>query len=155
MIRAELRNKDAVVARFAAYVSVVTRVLVNKVTSLTIQLQSYVKSRKLSGNPLRTRTGNLRRSINQKVEVTQSGISGTVGTNVFYGKIHELGGTFKVKAHERIAKIIQGRKEGKLKIRAHSVTFPERSFLRSSLRENKDRFTKEILSTFGKAVRVR
>jgi len=89
---------------------------------------------KLSDDVLRVRTGRLRRSITSKVEDQGGSIVGSVGTVVQYGRVHEFGfnGTVTVRDHLRRAK------SGKeINVRAHSrkVNLPERSFLRSALRE--------------------
>ena len=118
-------------------------------TRFAIRLQSRVKS-KLSDDVLHVRTGTLRRSINQHVEVGAGRISATVGTNVEYAAVHEYGfhGQVQVKAHARAlraagriskaGKKIRGKLTGeKAMVAAHSMmmNLPERSFLRSSLRE--------------------
>lgn len=52
-------------------------------------------SKQSFGKPghLKSRTGNLRRSINVKVEDKGKSVLGIIGTAVKYGPIHELGGT--------------------------------------------------------------
>ncbi len=89
------------------------------VQRLTLRLLAKVKADKLSGQVLNVRTGRLRRSINQRVEVNGQGAYGKVGTPVKYGRIHEFGGTVS-----RPSSRGPGR-----------ATYPERSFLRSALRE--------------------
>lgn len=92
-------------------------------TTAMIELQAYVKNSKLSGQVLRVKTGNLRSSINQQVDVNGEVVTGSVGTNVIYGRVHEYGGNFT-----RF-----GKKAGD-----YTVHFPERSFLRSSLQDRRD-----------------
>ena len=49
-------------------------------------------------------TGRLRRSIVQKTSRTSEGVVGRIGTNVPYGRYHELGfhGTINIPAHQRL-----------------------------------------------------
>lgn len=108
------------------------------VQRLTLKLLAKVKSEKLTGQVLNVRTGRLRRSINQRVERNSQGIFGKVGTPVKYGRAHELGETVTVKAHLRTIKQAWGKKLRQPKVvqvREHTVKYPERSFLRSALRE--------------------
>lgn len=127
------------------------------VNRLSILVQARVKD-KLTGQVLHVRTGTLRRSINRVVTENGSNITATIGTNVRYAAIHEYGFngevevpayTRKVRAQGEIAlRKVRGRnfgvwekKEGKVtgiaNVREHTrrLMMPERSFLRSSLRE--------------------
>jgi len=99
-----------------------------------LDLMSFVKAKKLTGQVLNVRTGRLRRSITQRVETEADGkIVGLVGTNVSYGRTHELGfkGRVPVRAHTRK---VGGKR---VPIRAHSrqVDIPKRPFLGPSLNE--------------------
>lgn len=46
----------------------------------------------LSERKLRVKTGRLRDSVTHKVFITPESVEGTIGTNVVYGRIHEVGG---------------------------------------------------------------
>jgi phage gpG-like protein len=88
---------------------------------------------KLSGEVLNIRTGKLIGSVN-KEETTFDGetISGSVTAAAGparYGKIHEFGGTFTIRRG------ILSRRAKKNKKRLPTITFPERSFMRSSQEE--------------------
>jgi phage gpG-like protein len=112
----------------------ITSRLRDAIQRAALDLMSYVKARKLTGQVLNVRTGRLRRSITQRVEVEPGGkIVGLVVTNVSYGRVHELGfkGRVAVRAHSRKVK-------GKtVPIRAHlrRVDIPKRPFLGPSLNE--------------------
>lgn len=129
------------------------RVFKDTVTSLAIQLQRHVKEKKLSGPTRSARakgaamgvgkyqgqvlgvmTGRLRRSITHKVTESVVGVEGVVGTNVEYAAIHEYGweGVQTVKEHLRKTK---SGNTATVRAHARSVKLPERSFLRSALRE--------------------
>lgn len=154
MIEVQIIGAEKVEARFKGAGLKMRAEILKTITSLSIQLQRYVKEKKLSGaspnakaggsatgvgkyagQALGVRTGRLRRSITQVVKESGNEITGTVGTNVEYGRVHEYGfsGTVPVRAHVRNAR------NGSAAVRAHSraVNIPERSFLRSSLRESK------------------
>lgn len=116
-----------------------------------LTLLRYVKASKLSDQVLRVRTGRLRRSITERVEESGSRVSGIVGTNVEYARVHEYGfkGTVSVREHLRKTKA------GSTTVRAHTrkVSLPERSFLRSSLRDLQPQIREEIERSLNRAVR--
>ncbi|HWR15166.1 MAG TPA: hypothetical protein VN577_10075 [Terriglobales bacterium] len=94
-----------------------------------IMLRDRVVATKLSGQVLKNRTGTLRRSQHYSVTQTETSITGIVSTDPAaskYGAVHEYGGSYTVRAHLR---------KGHL-VKSHTVTFSERSFLRSTLRES-------------------
>lgn len=106
-----------------------------------LKLQRRVRSEKLSGQVLKVRTGTLRRSIDQAVTESGNQVVGLVSTNVGYGRIHEYGfsGSVSVKQSLRLVKKAFGRPipAREVMVRAHQrkVKLPERSFLRSALRD--------------------
>lgn len=118
---------------------------------LTLRLQRRVKSPNLSGKVLNKRTGTLARSIDQFVEQRGGRISGVVNTNVAYGRAHEYGfsGTVSVRAHLRQMTHVFGNvlpEPMTVLVRAHNrkMNLPERSFLRSALREMQPEIAAEI-----------
>lgn len=127
------------------------------VDRLSIELQTLVK-KKLSGEVLHNRTGTLRRSINRVIVDTPARIEAQVGTNVVYAAIHEYGFDGEVNVREHVRRLyaegteklsgashggirswkrVQGQMRGETTVKAHSrhVKMPERSYLRSSLKE--------------------
>lgn len=138
-----------------------TRVeIVKSIWRVTLRLQRKVKEEKLSGQVLHVRTGTLRRSINAQVFDKATGIYGVVGTNVKYGAIHEFGfsGMQQVKAHFRMMKVAWGRpvrEPRKILVSAHQrhVNLPERSFLRSALRDMGPEIKQELEEAVARAVR--
>lgn len=131
------------------------------ITRLTLQLLTRVKEEKLSGQVLKNRTGRLRRSINSRFDTASGGkVAGYVGTNVEYAKIHELGfnGNMTVKAHLRQITQAFGKKllsPKMVEVRSHSrhVNLPERSFLRSALKEMEPDVREQLLSAVRLGVR--
>lgn len=121
--------------------------LVESIGMLTLKLKRKVMMDKLTGQVLKVRTGTLRRSIDHTVLSNESGVVGNVGTNVFYGLIHEYGGQVTIPQHLRLVKQAFGRQ---LKspvwatVSAHQVTYPMRSFLRTSLDEMRSEFFAEM-----------
>jgi phage gpG-like protein len=104
------------------------------------RVAEYVRTSKLSGQVLKNRTGTLRRSIRPDAKFEGGEIVGKVGTNVSYARPHEFGGTFRVPSHTRMQSQAFGRAitPVRVNVRAHSVTFPERAFLRPSLAEKRE-----------------
>ena len=120
-----------------------------EVTSQTLQLERLVKE-KLSGEVLNVRTGRLRRSIFELVEATPEVVIGKVSSSadVPYGRIHEYGGTIKhpggtaywmdssgnirFVSNYTASRVATGEFP---RTKPHTITMPERSFMRSSLRE--------------------
>jgi phage gpG-like protein len=117
------------------------------VIRLSIQIQSDVKLKKLTGQVLHVRTGTLRRSINRKITETPNSIIATVGTNVKYAGVHEYGINKLVNVKAHVRKTVGG---GTAQVRGFSrrMDLPARSFLRSTLSENQE----NIRSTLKRAV---
>ena len=107
-----------------------------EVSDLTHELEGYIKSEKLTGQVLNVQTGRLRRSLNSRITVAGDNITGTVGTNVEYARIHEYGGT--VKEHLRTITQAFGRPlKRPVVVKVHAYTLPERSFMRSGLKDRR------------------
>lgn len=98
---------------------------------------------KLSDDVLKVRTGRLRRSMTMRLTEQPGKVEGIVGTVVSYGRTHEFGFTGIVNIREHLRKA----KQEAVRVRAHTrnMKLPERSFLRSALRE----LTPEINDAFG------
>lgn len=115
--------------------------LIEVMTTASLDIQQDVQANKLSGQVLNRRTGRLRNSINQRVDSDASSVSAVVGTGVVYARPHEYGfqGTVNVPAHTRTQTMAFGKSIAArmVQVRAHPMrmNLPERSFLRSSLRE--------------------
>lgn len=143
MIDGVVTGSDQVNRAFGRVTPAVRAELVKGTGRIVLRLLTKVKLEKLSGQVLKVRTGRLRRSINQRVDASGDLITGSVGTNVDYGRKWELGfkGTESVQQHMRTIKQAFGKplKGGpkQISVRAHTrrVNLPERSFLRSALQE--------------------
>jgi len=131
-----------------------------------IRLSNIVKEDKLSGQVLDKKTGTLRRSINARVE----GLQGWVGSFAGYftpgphpepasgyARLHEFGATVNVPEHTRRCTMVFGRELAspiEVLVKAHSATYPERSFLRSALREQKPMISKELMLGLKRAMKI-
>ena len=137
--------------KFKRIPDAVYKSLARAVVRLAIDLQSHVKADKLTGQVLHVRTGTLRRSINQRVIQEPTAIWGSVGTNVKYARVHEYGfqGQVTVKAHLRTIHQAFGRpiKPVTFTMPAHArqVNLPERSFLRSALKDFEPRIRQTLI----------
>lgn len=132
-----------VIAKFKSMPAAVHAALLQKVYELSLKLEAHVKKNKLSGQVLGRKSGRLIRSIGSKVLQTPQSVFGIVfqSSDVPYGAIHEYGG--KTGAHlivPKKAKVLAFAGKGGGQVFARKVnhpgsTFPERSYMRSSLRD--------------------
>jgi phage gpG-like protein len=144
MVSATIIGDDKINAKLTALPDKIIPAVAARVQAAAYQLESDVKTQKLSGQALHVRSGRLRRSIHANdVKVSDSKISTTVGTNVEYAARHEYGfkGTEDVKAHTRRITQAWGkqlREPLTINVRPFSrkVDYQEHSFLRSQLRED-------------------
>jgi phage gpG-like protein len=144
-------------ADFGALPERLRQSVLRRVNRLTTELADRVR-RKLSGEVLQVRSGDLRASIDQAVEDSGSEITGKVFSSgdVKYARIHEYGGTIN---HPGGTPYIITRDFGALfisKVTAshfrvpppvtgpHQIPIPERSYLRSSLAEMRDQIVEEL-----------
>lgn len=143
---------EEAVARFKAMPTRLRIELSGGIARAALRLQAYVKGDKLSGGVLKVRTGRLRRSINERVIEETNKVTGIVGTNVEYAAVHEYGftGTENVRAHLR-----QLKSGATQNVRAHTRTvhMPERSFLRSALKDMAPEIRAEFEAALGRAMR--
>ena len=102
MVIGQILGVEKVVAVLGEKQGKVVAGIKSQVTSLAITIQGYVKNSKLTGQVLHVRTDRLRRSITFKVTAEGTLVSGVVGTNVVYARIHEFGGVIKRKARTQI-----------------------------------------------------
>lgn len=150
MIEFTISGDQATIKMLGAKVPALTKGVLNSVTRASIRLVRYVKENKLSGQVLHVRSGTLRRKVNYRVTQTDTAITGQVGVRLSYAPPHELGLDVEetVREHLRTAKQAFGRTISPVtfSVRAHvrHMKLPERSFLRSSLRELTSEIQAEI-----------
>lgn len=136
----------AVRAKLGSMSSRVHSSILREVTRLTLRLERHIKQDKLLGQVLNRKTGALGRSIHSAVTDEPARITGRAYSSgdVKYAAIHEYGG--RTKAH-----LIQATRAKALMMSDHygelaffkSVShpgsvMPERSFMRSALRDMQD-----------------
>ena len=118
--------------------------LVSMMQKIGFDLQGYVQTAKLQGQVLHHRSGWLSSHVHAQTEDQGQSVTTIVGVDsnaVPYAAIHEYGfhGTEQVKAHQRIMTMVFGRPVDPITVQVGAFTrnmnMPERSYLRSSLRE--------------------
>jgi phage gpG-like protein len=123
-----------------------------------IELQAHIQREHLSAPPgpsptlLHQRSGKLIGSIRvEPAEIKGDRIEGAVlggGGPVLYARVHEYGGSWTVPAREAVR--MRYTRSGKLigaktfAVRDYTVHMPERSFMRASLAEMKERIVFEL-----------
>lgn len=179
MIEVQLIGSEALLIRFGGFAKAAHDSLRVVMEDLAIEMQTKVKQ-KLSGDVLHNRTGTLRRSINYRMMDDGSNISAAVGTNIVYAAIHEYGfsGSETVRAHIRRSRVQMaqathrykkadgsyglktsmtgkfGKKTGVIQVRSftRNMVMPERSYLRSTLKEMAPTIRKRLADAVIKAV---
>lgn len=156
-----LTGDKALIARLKKLPGVLQEALQRKVKVLALLLEGKVKTEKLNGQVLNRVTGALSRSISHKVEVLVNAVIGRVFSSgdVKYAGIHEYGG--KTQAHvilPKKASVLAFTNAGGKQVFARRVnhpgsTMPERSFLRSSLRDMSQQISRELKSEAIKALK--
>ena len=114
------------------------------------------KRRLTGGNPLRVQSGRLRTSVTHIIYDRTPVIEGVVGTNVFYGIIHELGGRFKISAHSRTLRQKVGNSTtaktsaaaSSALVSEHYATYKKRAWLEPSVVEQRDKL-RQMLERVG------
>jgi phage gpG-like protein len=146
LLKLDVLGKSELLERFQRRREAIISTMRTAMLLQMVRLANYVKTRKLSGQVLRNRTGTLRRSIVGTADVHGGEITGAVGTNVSYARAHEFGGQFNVPGHWRTQSQAWGRDIAprSVFVRSHVMTMPQRSFLRSSLLDRKEAIQKEL-----------
>lgn len=142
MIRMMVTGDKELIARLDAMPASVAVSLLRKVHELVLRLQAFIQRDKLSGQVLNRKSGRLMRSIKTKVEQAARAVYGIVfqSADVPYGGIHEFGG--RTSAHvimPKKASVLafnwKGAKVFFRKVNHPGSTMPERSYMRSGLRD--------------------
>lgn len=160
MINITVSGDKEFTAKLTSMPVILNKSLTRAITILTLELKSYIIRSKLSGQVLNHQTGNLWRSIQQKVESNPEKVEGSVFSSgdVKYAAIHEYGGTIKHPGGTPyyVSQLLGGRaffvskaNNPNLPVtKAHNIPMPERSFMRSSLRD----YQNKIQVTLDKAI---
>lgn len=161
MLNIQITGDQELIARLGSMPDQVRRALLKKVTELAFKLEGHIKNDKLQGQVLHHKSGKLIASIFS--QVTQSGDS-TIGKaassgDVKYAAIHEFGGTIEIPEIVAKGKALAFMQGGKMafykKVAAHTVTMPERSFMRSSLADMREQIIAEMTEAVREGVQAR
>lgn len=135
------------------------------INALRLKDEALVK-KKLTNDVLHVRTGALRRSIFSKIsDDGSSKVTGTIGSSgdVKYAGIHEFGGVIHhpggtaymmvdgAPRFVRNATAASNPRHVLGRTRAHNITMPERSFLRSALREMEPEINRKLNEAVARA----
>ncbi len=157
MIHAEVSRGKRLPFALRQAIPALTSALDREVLTLGLKLSARVKQ-KLSGEVLKVQTGRLRRSIHLEMERSSHSVTAVVGTNVFYGRLHELG--HSVPGH--VVQVQQAKAlhfvQGGGEVFAKRVFVPaynrrKRSFLQSSLQEMTPEILQRLSTTASAQVR--
>jgi hypothetical protein len=122
------------------------------------RLREYIVGSKLSGQVLRHRTGNLINSVFPSIEqsLDQSKLTGKVSVDnaAPYGRYQEYGAHIPERVPIR-AKALHWVNGGEsiFAMRARAFDLPERSFMRSSLRETREEIITALATALNRAVK--
>ena len=142
MIGVQITGAAQVIERLGALPEKVRLAAKSSLDLWALELASYIKADKLSGQVLNRRSGNLSSSVFPSKSETSTSVSGgaRAGLDVPYAKIHEYGGL--IPAHQVVAinaKALAFTVGGVMRfaksVQIPDVQMPERSYMRSSLRE--------------------
>ena len=145
MITGTVLGDKEVVAHFDAMPAKVHAALLAKTQSLSVKLARYIQEQKLSGQVLKVRSGNLRRSIAFMTTDSADVITGKAYSSgdVKYAAIHEFGG--KTAAHDivptkakALAFMMNGKQVFASIVHHPGSVMPERSFMRSGLADMRE-----------------
>jgi phage gpG-like protein len=160
MITAFLVGDTELIARLNAMPARVHGGLVRAITRLGLELQRKVQDEKLSGQVLKVRSGRLRGSIKMDVSDTATSVTSTVGSyGVEYARIQEYGGTtgphtIMPKHGRALAFEWKGQQVFFRRVEHPGSKIPERSFLRSALRDMEPMIKAEIEAAVRQEVRA-
>jgi phage gpG-like protein len=112
---------------------------------LAMELKGLVQQ-KLSGPVLQTRSGRLRGSIQSQVQQTDVGVEASVSTDVPYAPFQEFGVPHSWEIRPRTARALAFEVNGQTIFAMHVThpPLPERSFMRSALREMAPQIRSEL-----------
>jgi phage gpG-like protein len=154
MFALELEGLEETDARLDGFPAVLQAALGAKAAELAAALADLVKSDKLAGAVLNTRSGALSESITASVSGDEDGVLASVGSegDVKYAAIQEYGG--KTSAHEILpakatvlAFVVGCAQHFARRVEHPGSVIPERSYLRSALEDMQD----EILAALADA----
>lgn len=160
MLTVEVQGDKELIAKFAAMPGRLKDALFRKMHLITSDLRNYIIQDKLSGQVLNKRTGKLQQSIAEAVTSANSDVIGRVFSSgdVKYAAIHEYGG--HTKAHiieatngKALAFMMGGKQVFFKRVNHPGSNMPERSFMRSSLKDKKPYIETQIQAAANEAIK--
>ena len=125
--------------------------LEKEISTLAQDLRTHIIRDKLVGQVLNRRSGRLGQSIQERVESSTTAVTGVVYSSgdVPYARIHEYGGktaahVIKAKNADALAFMWRGKQAFYKKVNHPGSNMPERSYMRSSLKDMKDEITERL-----------
>jgi phage gpG-like protein len=160
MIGLEITGTEAVLVKLGEMTGKVRVAAKSSLDMWATELAGYIKAEKLSGSPLNRRSGKLSSSVYPaKATETADTISAgaRAGLDVPYAKIHEYGGlipahTVVVKNAQALCFSVGGIKRFAKSVNIPDVQMPERSYMRSSLREQAPEGIAELRAAVREAI---
>lgn len=160
MIGVQITGDKAVLARFEQATGKVIAAAKTSLDAWAMELAGYIRSEKLSGDPLNRRSGRLSTSVHPiNAADTGSAVSAGAGggAGVPYAKIHEYGGlipahTVVVHNAKALCFSVGGVRRFAQSVNIPEVTMPERSYMRSALREQAPEGINELRAAVREAV---
>jgi len=158
MLTISFKSGTTLARKLAKKGPLIIEVLMTRANALMFQLQSYIKSQKLSGQVLQRRTGILSESV-RAIPATLEGKTITFGVEAaggaaLYGAVQEKGGkrAYQVVAvnARALSFIMDGRR-----VFAKSVIhppLPARPFMRPSLEENQEMIEADLQAALNEAM---
>ena len=156
MLEFFIQGDREIVARATGLKDRVAGEIVKSLNTVNLQLQRHIVTDKLSGQVLKSHTGNLKRAIVQTpAEEAGDTVTGSVGlgSEARYGLAHEFGAHIPER-HPVNAKALHWIGKGGEEVfamRAAAFDLPERSFMRSSFAEFRDRIEEAIRQSIARA----
>lgn len=165
LLNVTITGGKELVAKFGYLSAEIQAALYIKSLELALMLEAYIKTSKLNGQVLNRVTGALSRSLNNKVDkISGGGVVGRVFSSgdVKYAGIHEYGGTINhpggtayvinpKKAHMMMFVSNKTATADMARTRPHQIKMPERSFMRSSLRDKSQQISLGLKEAVVKA----
>lgn len=158
----EFTGREAVLARLGEAPAKIRAAAKSSLDIWATELAGYIKAEKLSGQVLNRRSGALSRSVYPaKAEESADTISAgaRAGSDVPYAKLHEYGmqRNIVVSAYHRMQTMAWGKPMAsprEVLVNQHSsyINAPERSYMRSSLREQAPEGINELRAAVREAI---
>jgi phage gpG-like protein len=151
MISAVVIGAPELQAEMEAMPALIRQLVLAKMQSLAIELQRHIVQDKLSGQVLKVRTSNLRASIQQTVKDQVDNFQARVFSSgdVKYAAIHEFGGVIVPKKAKALSFVIDGKR-----IFTKQVIMPKRSYMRTSLEDQKDAIVKGLMAAVAGGIKA-